>query len=121
MNTLLRSTVFLLFLIIIILKNVKSAEEPEAVIDRNKVALDIPSELLGSSASITLKLSGYIGQLIEVHTSLYRHDYILYCDNMYLQNSVRRKARMLQILNPLFGNALDIKIPPKTTTEANRK
>lgn len=44
----------------------KRAEEPEIMIDRNKVALDIPPELLGSSASITLRVSEQLGKLIEV-------------------------------------------------------
>lgn len=65
MKIFLRFTNFFLFLIVMF-KYVESAQESEAMIDRNKVALDIPSELLGSSASTTLKLSNYIGQLIEV-------------------------------------------------------
>lgn len=47
----------------------KRAEELEAMIDRNKVALDIPSELLGSSASITLRVSEQFGRLVEVFFS----------------------------------------------------
>lgn len=46
---------------------VSCKKDETAILNRNKVGLDIPSELLGSSASITLKLSSFLGQLIEVH------------------------------------------------------
>lgn len=71
MEIFLTKQILFILLLIVLVKNIKSEKEPEAMIDRNKVALDIPSELLGSSASTTLKLSAFIGDLIDVIIFIY--------------------------------------------------
>ncbi|KAL7029173.1 hypothetical protein ACKWTF_006138 [Chironomus riparius] len=65
-------------------------------LDRNRVSLDIPDKLFGSSFNTVTNVSKIIGDL--------------------MMNTSRRTAQFLWIFKPLFGNALKIEIPDPTTT-----
>uniref|UniRef100_A0A182Q002 Uncharacterized protein n=1 Tax=Anopheles farauti TaxID=69004 RepID=A0A182Q002_9DIPT len=64
--------------------------------DRQKVSLQVPDELFGSSFTLVTNLSGRIGDLI--------------------MSSARRAGEFFWVFQPLFGKHLTIEIPTTTTT-----
>ncbi|XP_055614406.1 uncharacterized protein LOC129760766 [Uranotaenia lowii] len=64
--------------------------------DRQKVSLQVPDALFGSSFSLVTNISTRVGNLI--------------------MNTARRTGEFLWVLQPLVGNNLSIEIPTTTTT-----
>uniref|UniRef100_A0A1Y9H256 Uncharacterized protein n=1 Tax=Anopheles dirus TaxID=7168 RepID=A0A1Y9H256_9DIPT len=64
--------------------------------DRQKVSLQVPDELFGSSFTLVTNISGRFGDLI--------------------MSSARRAGEFFWVFQPLFGKHLTIEIPTTTTT-----
>ncbi|EGK96566.1 uncharacterized protein LOC120906397 isoform X1 [Anopheles arabiensis] len=64
--------------------------------DRQKVSLQVPDELFGSSFTLVTNISGRIGDLI--------------------MSTARRAGEFFWVFQPLFGKHLTIEIPTTTTT-----
>uniref|UniRef100_A0A182MX03 Uncharacterized protein n=1 Tax=Anopheles culicifacies TaxID=139723 RepID=A0A182MX03_9DIPT len=70
-------------------------------LDRQKVSLQVPDELFGSSFTLVTNISGRIGDLI--------------------MNSARRAGEFFWVFQPLFGKHLTIEIPTTTTTTTTQR
>ncbi|XP_058063528.1 uncharacterized protein LOC131213496 isoform X2 [Anopheles bellator] len=70
-------------------------------LDRQKVSLQVPDELFGSSFTLVTNISGRIGNLI--------------------MGTARRAGEFFWVLQPLFGKHLTIEIPSTTTTTTTQR
>uniref|UniRef100_A0AAG5DPD1 Uncharacterized protein n=1 Tax=Anopheles atroparvus TaxID=41427 RepID=A0AAG5DPD1_ANOAO len=69
--------------------------------DRQKVSLQVPDELFGSSFTLVTNISGRIGDLI--------------------MSTARRAGEFFWVFQPLFGKHLTIEIPTTTTTTTTQR
>ncbi|XP_049538370.1 uncharacterized protein LOC125952740 isoform X1 [Anopheles darlingi] len=69
--------------------------------DRQKVSLQVPDALFGSSFTLVTNLSGRFGDLI--------------------MNTARRTGEFFWVFQPLFGKHLTIEIPTTTTTTTTQR
>ncbi|XP_050072450.1 uncharacterized protein LOC126560518 isoform X3 [Anopheles maculipalpis] len=69
--------------------------------DRQKVSLQVPDELFGSSFTLVTNISGRIGNLI--------------------MSTARRAGEFFWVFQPLFGKHLTIEIPTTTTTTTTQR
>ncbi|XP_065091278.1 uncharacterized protein LOC135712249 [Ochlerotatus camptorhynchus] len=76
----------------------KSPTDDAVEFNRQKVSLQVPDAVFGSSFSLVTNISTQFGNLI--------------------MNSARRAGEFLWIFQPLIGNNLTIEIPTTTTTTA---